>query len=158
MKYSKLDQNNTYTIPESLEKIIFDSGVSVPRDTAARVDFVKSLGYLEVKESSFPTPPPELNGKCKISLDHPVMGETGILVRTYKFDPLNANQISFVENRNRTRRDELLKTTVDTMNPIRWESFDAATKQKWVEYRQALLDVTIQPGYPTNIIWPQVPR
>ncbi|WP_443111516.1 phage tail assembly chaperone [Burkholderia sp. FERM BP-3421] len=28
----------------------------------------------------------------------------------------------------------------------------------WVEYRQKLRDVTIQPGFPFNVEWPEAPR
>jgi hypothetical protein len=31
------------------------------------------------------------------------------------------------------------------------------TKQAWAEYRQALRDITSQPGYPTNVVWPTPP-
>ena len=31
------------------------------------------------------------------------------------------------------------------------------TKQAWAEYRQALRDVTDQPGYPTDVVWPTPP-
>lgn len=32
------------------------------------------------------------------------------------------------------------------------------TKQAWATYRQALRDITEQPGYPTNIVWPTRPQ
>jgi Phage tail assembly chaperone protein len=32
------------------------------------------------------------------------------------------------------------------------------TKQAWATYRQALRDVTDQPGYPFNVIWPTPPQ
>ena len=32
------------------------------------------------------------------------------------------------------------------------------TKQAWATYRQALRDITDQPGYPTNIVWPTPPQ
>lgn len=33
-----------------------------------------------------------------------------------------------------------------------------ATKEEWAVYRQALRDLTEQPGYPTNVIWPVEPE
>ncbi len=33
-----------------------------------------------------------------------------------------------------------------------------ATKDAWATYRQALRDITAQPGYPLNIIWPDRPQ
>lgn len=31
------------------------------------------------------------------------------------------------------------------------------TKEEWATYRQALRDITEQPGYPTDITWPERP-
>jgi len=32
------------------------------------------------------------------------------------------------------------------------------TKDKWATYRQELRDITGQPGYPLNVVWPQQPQ
>lgn len=56
----------------------------------------------------------------------------------------------------RARRDNLLKTEVDAMNPMRWEALTEEQKEAWRAYRQALLDVPQQEGFPTSIIWPEV--
>lgn len=32
------------------------------------------------------------------------------------------------------------------------------TKAQWAEYRQALRDITLQPGYPINVVWPTKPE
>ena len=58
----------------------------------------------------------------------------------------------------RARRDSLLQTTIDAMNPMRWESMTDGQKQAWRAYRQALLDVPQQEGFPTNIVWPEAPH
>ncbi|MDR0709532.1 MAG: phage tail assembly chaperone [Spirochaetaceae bacterium] len=31
-------------------------------------------------------------------------------------------------------------------------------KAQWREYRQALLDIPEQPGYPDTVVWPEVPE
>jgi len=59
---------------------------------------------------------------------------------------------------NRKRRDRLLQTTVDTLNPMRWETLSESKKQEWRVYRQALLDVPQQPEFPTDIVWPTTPE
>lgn len=38
-------------------------------------------------------------------------------------------------------------------NPLTLEQ-----QQAWATYRQALRDITLQPGYPLNIIWPTPPQ
>ena len=32
-----------------------------------------------------------------------------------------------------------------------------ATKGAWATYRQALRDITLQPGFPTDVVWPKAP-
>lgn len=57
----------------------------------------------------------------------------------------------------RLRRHKFLTLYVDTMNSIRWEALSSEEKTAWTEYRQALLDITDQPGFPENITWPNLP-
>lgn len=57
----------------------------------------------------------------------------------------------------RRSRDLEIKNTIDTMNPMRWESFTTEQKQAWLDYRQALLDIPQQEGFPDNVIWPTKP-
>lgn len=56
----------------------------------------------------------------------------------------------------RAKRDTLLKEVVDAVNPMRWELLTELQKDAWRAYRQALLDVPQQEGFPTNISWPEV--
>lgn len=58
----------------------------------------------------------------------------------------------------RRKRDNLLKQTVDSMNPMRWTVMTAEQQQSWIDYRQALLDVPSQAGFPTTVIWPEKPE
>lgn len=57
----------------------------------------------------------------------------------------------------RASRDNLLSAYVDNINPIRWENMSENEKNSWRTYRQELLDIPQQPGFPYNIIWPQKP-
>lgn len=58
----------------------------------------------------------------------------------------------------RARRDNLLREVVDAVNPMRWEALTDAQKDAWRAYRQALLDVPQQEGFPNNIVWAEAPR
>ena len=58
----------------------------------------------------------------------------------------------------RVRRDALLKEVVDSVNPMRWELLSDVEKQAWRDYRQALLDVPQQEGFPNTITWPEAPH
>ena len=62
-----------------------------------------------------------------------------------------------LEKQARQRRDSLLKEVVDTVNPMRWEALTEVQKQEWRAYRQALLDIPQQEGFPKNIVWPIAP-
>jgi hypothetical protein len=58
----------------------------------------------------------------------------------------------------RGQRDGLL-SEVDSIvgNPLRWASFSQTQQTAWANYRQALLDVPQQPGFPNTINWPTKP-
>lgn len=62
-------------------------------------------------------------------------------------------------------RTELLASQVRTERNTRLTACDwtqlpdvtLVTKSDWATYRQALRDITTQPGFPVTITWPQVP-
>jgi hypothetical protein len=58
----------------------------------------------------------------------------------------------------RADRDGRL-TEVDAVagNALRWAALDADTQTEWAAYRQALLDVPQQDGFPNGISWPTKP-
>lgn len=58
------------------------------------------------------------------------------------------------ENEVKTIRNKLLFNSDWTQLP----DVSIQTKQAWTEYRQALRDITTQPGYPFDIVWPQAPN
>ena len=55
------------------------------------------------------------------------------------------------------KRNQLLADGPDRVNPMWWASMSAADQTAVTEYRQALLDITQQPGYPLEITWPDLP-
>ena len=58
----------------------------------------------------------------------------------------------------RADRDQRL-LVVDTIagNALRWAALDADTQAAWAAYRQALLDVPQQAGFPNDVTWPEEP-
>jgi hypothetical protein len=58
----------------------------------------------------------------------------------------------------RADRDGRL-TEVDAVagNALRWAALDADTQTEWAAYRQALLDVPQQVGFPNTVTWPTKP-
>ena len=59
----------------------------------------------------------------------------------------------------RSTRDIKLATEVDPIasNALRWSALNAETQAAWAAYRQALLDVPSQAGFPDNVTWPDKP-
>ena len=58
----------------------------------------------------------------------------------------------------RTQRDNLLVgVDVIVSNPLRWADLSADKQNEWTVYRQALLDVPQQSGFPNTVTWPTQP-
>ena len=84
---------------------------------------------------------------------------TGVTTkRPYTEDEVAA-AIALVPEQVRVTRDMKLATEVDPIagNALRWAALDADTQAAWAAYRQALLDVPAQAGFPHNVTWPEVP-
>lgn len=54
----------------------------------------------------------------------------------------------------RTHRDILLSESDETQIPA---DKPTAGRQDWLDYRQALRDLTNQDGFPNNVTWPNKP-
>lgn len=78
-----------------------------------------------------------------------VNGEFGEIAE-YEPPPLE-----YFESMVRNQRDDLL-VQFDSIvsNPFRWNDFTAEQKQELSEYRQALLDVPQQSGFPYQVTFP----
>lgn len=59
----------------------------------------------------------------------------------------------------RNERDSKLLAEVDPVvsNPLRWASMSAEIQASWATYRQALLDIPQQAGFPRTVSWPVAP-
>ena len=58
----------------------------------------------------------------------------------------------------RNTRDEALKyVDAITNNALRWAALTAEQQQAWADYRQALLDIPQQSGFPHDVVWPTKP-
>ena len=64
---------------------------------------------------------------------------------------------SFVALKARLLRNKILQDTVDRINPIRYAELTDLQRTEISSYRQALLDVPAQSGWPTTIEWPTQP-
>jgi len=57
----------------------------------------------------------------------------------------------------RQDRNLVLNQTVDRVNPVWYASLTTEQQAELSAYRQALLDVPNQSGFPDSIIWPPKP-
>jgi hypothetical protein len=69
---------------------------------------------------------------------------------------VNAND-PFMDHKMRVLRNQILKDTVDCVNPIWYNTLTEEERNQLAAYRQALLTVPEQAGFPTQIEWPQKP-
>ena len=79
--------------------------------------------------------------------------------RYYEFDHVaGAWQINLDVSQvlSRVTRNKLL-SDIDRINPIWFASFTTEQQSELIVYRQALLDVPQQPGFPAQLEWPAKP-
>lgn len=71
--------------------------------------------------------------------------------------PTQAELDAAVAAKVRAKRDSLL-VVVDAVvsNPLRWADLSSDKQNEWTVYRQALLDVPQQSGFPSTVVWPPV--
>jgi len=72
--------------------------------------------------------------------------------------PTQAELDATLSEQLRGERDGLLGE-VDAFvgNPLRWATLSAEQQDAWAVYRQLLLDVPQQDGFPNDVVWPVKP-
>ena len=72
----------------------------------------------------------------------------------------DADRLEITKDAVRYLRDQKLKREVDPIvsNPLRWGSLNDAEQLAFTVYRQNLLDITEQEGFPHNVVWPTKPE
>lgn len=65
--------------------------------------------------------------------------------------------LALASSRALSMRNQLLADGPDRVNPMWWGSMTAAQQSDVTTYRQALLDITNQFGFPMDIEWPEIP-
>lgn len=90
---------------------------------------------------------------CKV-LDVRTNQESIVVYTDEEIAEIIANDPTQQSNNIRKTRDALLLACDWTQ----LADVPAETKQKWVSYRQALRDITLQPGFPSNVTFPLIPE
>ena len=81
---------------------------------------------------------------------------TGDLFENGAFAPAPVDLIALAASV-RERRDAILATEVDPIasNTLRWNALTQEQQAALAAYRQALLDVPQQEGFPQEVVWPE---
>lgn len=120
-------------------------------DTSFPIPFEAPDGYEEVLQE----PPPSVNHLSNLREGTPEFVD-GILVQSWIVEPATPEEIQDRTERKsaevREQRNSLLLESDWTQLPD-----SGINKEPWIEYRQALRDVTVQPGFPWEIGWPEKP-
>lgn len=134
---------------------------------------------IEIKEYRNAIYVDELNEMVDCEINHPTSGwipytlslnDTGTYIDNEKLLSLmkSNNDITPVdlvaldnkkEKLVRFQRDSILKDEIDPLvtNPLRWGDLTIEQQEQIKTYRQELLDITNQTGFPTDVIWPVKP-
>jgi len=117
---------------------------------------IKGLTIEFGNQTQWPTNKPLFFGTCDNDADVTVDGVVKVLTNEeYADEQRKENDTKALQVRQ--HREYLLRTQVDAINPMRWDAMPIETKELWKVYRQALLDVPQQDGFPWNVKWPQMP-
>ena len=117
---------------------------------------VKGLQIEFGNQTQWPTNEPLFFGTCDDDADLTIPGVIrSLTLDEYQLEQRKENDTKAMQVRE--RRDWLLRTEVDSFNPMRWESLTTEQQDAMRGYRQALLDVTAQAGFPWNVTWPVAP-
>lgn len=91
-----------------------------------------------------------------------LLSNSGTYVQQYQSRPMTEEEIQEEDNfkamNEREERDYRLRNQVDRLNPIRWNLMNEEKKQEWINYRDALLAIPDQEGFPWDIEWPVLPE
>lgn len=72
-------------------------------------------------------------------------------------DEEKAEEDAWMSGEIRAQRDYKLRWDVDCLNPIRWAGLTTEQQTAMTNYRQQLLDVPAQEGFPWDVTWPEKP-
>ena len=96
-----------------------------------------------------------INGRAQLLPSKPMIADHVILAWDNTQQQWIVNQARTQAAARNLRADKLAR--IDRINPIWWADLSNDQQQQAMAYRQALLDVTDQPGWPTQIEWPAAP-
>lgn len=155
--YVKVENDEPVKYPVSYEDIYKEILEPVGKSKLpVDAEFLETNGYFPVVPQNAPT----IGPTTRLTMGLPLL-VSGVYYENYIMTEMTEEE----KNENfdakafevRELRDAILKETVDRMNPVRWESMTTEEKNSWAVYRQALLDIPNQDGFPFDIEFPNQP-
>ena len=156
MLYVKVDAaGNPVEVAKNYRKIkeeYFSKGSIFPAESVF-INNPSKLGYVEVPESE-PLPPKTGN---KVVPDVPKKNADGTMTRTWKYEVATQQEIDDISSEMKVRRSVMLRDLIDTISPVRWNSWTAEEQAEVTAWRQAMLDITTVEGWP-YVVFPELPE
>jgi len=126
-----------------------------PAKNGPKIPELKGAKYLFGDESRWPAPIPKFYLEVDDDADLSTPGVIRELDQT-QLDGVKDTERSNFENKFRVERNSRL-IAVDRVNPLWMEQMTQEEIDEVRAYRQALLDVPQQTGYPFGFTWPDLP-
>jgi len=155
--YVKLENNTPVEYPVSYDQIYTrilspNNKPKLPID----LDYLQENGYHPVTPQNIPSVSPS----TRIEMGLPILAN-GIFYENYVLTEMTDEEKNISYDSRafdmRNMRDVIFRETIDRISPVRWESMSSETKESWVSYREDLLNITTQDGFPFDVIWPTQP-
>lgn len=156
MLYFQIDKSgNALTSPrtyEEIKKFVGNFGFGLPLEELITRDSLLNFGIARVsthswKEGHHPLEMDVPYGKIKV-FDLPVFDPGGFYKKVVKLVDATDQQIQIFKDKITEFRNEILNYHIDKINAVFWNSLSEIDKQTIKDYRQSLLDITDQEGFP----------
>lgn len=150
-KFALVENGEIVKFPYTMDDLRSEyPNTSFPRKLSD--ELLESLGMVRVYEQDIPDYNPDTH---TVVLNETPFQEDGVWKRGYQVIPLSAESLAAKEQEKlefiRTERNRRLQDTD-------WMALtDNTLSPEWAEYRQALRDITDQPGFPDDVEWPTPP-
>jgi len=155
MLYVKVDgSGNPVEVAKNYREIreeYLSKGSIFPSEGVLNID-PSSLGYAEVPESE-PLPPKSGN---KVVPDVPTKNADGTMTRTWKYEAATEEEKKLFSGEMKARRSVVLSKLIDTISPVRWNSWTTEEQAEVTAWRQSLLDLPNAEGWP-YVTFPELP-
>ena len=126
----------------------------IEREYHARNATIPAEGYFSANSSNFgyaqvpySEPLPPKNGS-KVVPDIPTKNTDGTMKRTWKYEVATEEDKELAAAEMKAKRQGMLRDLLDTISPMRWESWSESEKEEVKAFRQSLLDITSKEGWP----------